>query len=93
MPWSSIRIARRRTIGSLVMLETSELAVVLKPAVDKANAERPFVKIITDPQGDPVEHGREVDLTEKDEIGDFHHNIIRLIDNTEYKFDTSRYFV
>lgn len=79
-------------IGSLVMLDTSELAVVVKPAVDKANAERPFVKIITDPQGDPVEHGGEIDLTEKDEIGDFRHNIIRLIDNTEYKFDTSRYF-
>lgn len=80
-------------IGSLVILDTSELAVVLKPAVDKANAERPFVKVITDPQGDPVEQGREVDLTEKDETGDFRHNIIRLIDNTEYKFDTSRYFV
>ena len=80
-------------IGSLVMLETSELAVVLKPAADKANAERPFVKVITDPEGNPVDHGREVDLTEKDETGDFRHNIIRLIDNTEYKFDTSRYFV
>ncbi|HWR81713.1 MAG TPA: HD domain-containing phosphohydrolase [Candidatus Deferrimicrobium sp.] len=80
-------------IGSLVMLETSELAVVLKPAVDKANAERPFIKVITDPQGNPVAHGSEIDLTEKDESGDFRHNIIRLIDNTEYKFDTSRYFV
>jgi HD-GYP domain-containing protein (c-di-GMP phosphodiesterase class II) len=80
-------------IGSLVMLETSELAVVLKPATDKANAERPFVKVITDPQGSSVDNGREIDLTEKDEIGDFRHNIIRLIDNTEYKFDTSRYFV
>ena len=80
-------------IGSLVMLETSELAVVLRPAADKANAERPFVKIITDPQGNPVDHGREEDLTEKDETGDFRHDIIRLIDNTEYKFDTSRYFV
>ena len=70
-------------IGSLVMLETSELAVVLKPAADKANAERPFVKVITDPQGNPVDHGREIDLTEKDETGDFRHNIIRLIDNTE----------
>jgi HD-GYP domain-containing protein (c-di-GMP phosphodiesterase class II) len=80
-------------IGSLVMLETSELAVVLKPAADKANAERPFVKVITDPQGNPDDHGREVDLTEKDETGNFRHNIIRLIDNTEYKFDTSRYFV
>ena len=80
-------------IGSLVMIETSELAVVLKPAIDKADAERPFVKIITDPQGNSVDHGREIDLTEKDEAGDFQHNIIRLIDNTEYKFDTSRYFV
>jgi HD-GYP domain-containing protein (c-di-GMP phosphodiesterase class II) len=80
-------------IGSLVMLETSELAVVLKPAADKANAERPFVKVITDPQGNPIDHGHEIDLSEKDETGDFRHNIIRLIDNTEYKFDTSRYFV
>jgi HD-GYP domain-containing protein (c-di-GMP phosphodiesterase class II) len=80
-------------IGSLVMIETSELAVVLKPAIDKTNAERPFVKIITDPQGNSVDHGREIDLTEKDETGDFRHNIIRLIDNTEYKFDTSKYFV
>lgn len=80
-------------IGSLVMLETSEMAVVLKPAADKANGERPFVRVITDAQGNLVDHGREVDLTEKDETGGFRHNIIRLIDNTEYKFDTSRYFV
>ena len=79
-------------IGSLVMLETSELAVVLKPAADKANGERPIVRVITDPQGNSVDQGREVDLTEKDETGDFRHNVIRLIDNTEYKFDTSRYF-
>jgi len=79
-------------IGSLVMLETSELAVVLKPAADKANAERPFIRVITDPQGNSVDQGREVDLTEKDETGNFRHNIIRLIDNTEYKLDTSRYF-
>jgi HD-GYP domain-containing protein (c-di-GMP phosphodiesterase class II) len=80
-------------IGSLVMLDTSELAVVLKPAVEKTDAERPLVRVITDTQGDPIDHGREIDLTEKDENGDFRHNIVRLIDNTEYKFDTSRYFV
>jgi HD-GYP domain-containing protein (c-di-GMP phosphodiesterase class II) len=79
-------------IGSLVMLDTNELAVVLKPAVDKANTERPFVKVITDPQGNSIDRGREIDLTEKNEAGDFRDNIIRLIDNTEYKFDTSRYF-
>jgi putative nucleotidyltransferase with HDIG domain len=79
-------------IGSLVMLESNELAVVLKPAVDKTNAERPFVKVIADPQGNPVDQGHELDLTEKDDLGDFRHSVIRLIDDTEYKFDTSRYF-
>jgi HD-GYP domain-containing protein (c-di-GMP phosphodiesterase class II) len=79
-------------IGSLVMLETNELAVVLKPAADKANAERPIVRIITDLQGNSIDQETEVDLTEKDETGDFRHTIVRLVDNTEYKFDTSRYF-
>jgi HD-GYP domain-containing protein (c-di-GMP phosphodiesterase class II) len=79
-------------IGSLVMLSTQELAVVLKPAQDKADAERPFVKVITDEQGTALENGREVDLTEKDDNGEYLHTILRVIDNTEHKFDTSRYF-
>ncbi len=80
-------------IGSLVMLNTNELAVVLKPAIDQAEAEYPYVKVITDPMGTPLENGRELDLREKDEMGEYRHYIIRLIDNTEHKFDTSRYFV
>jgi HD-GYP domain-containing protein (c-di-GMP phosphodiesterase class II) len=80
-------------IGSLVMLDTNELAVVLKPALDPADAEHPYVKIITDEHGNAIENGRELDLHEKDESGDYRYNIIRLIDNTEHKFDTSRYFV
>ena len=106
MPFSRLTVLRRSFILSesatiftaawtkvLSTRSPNELAVVLKPAADKANAERPFVRVITDPQGNPVDHGREVDLTEKDETGDFRDNIIRLIDNTEYKFDTCRYFV
>jgi HD-GYP domain-containing protein (c-di-GMP phosphodiesterase class II) len=80
-------------IGSLVMLDTEELAVVLKPAEDKANAERPLVRVIAEPQGTPLDNGPELDLTEKDDTGNYRHSIIRLIDNTEHKFDTSRYFV
>jgi HD-GYP domain-containing protein (c-di-GMP phosphodiesterase class II) len=79
-------------IGSLVMLETDELAVVLKPAEDKANAERPLVKVIADPQGAPIDNGPELDLTEKDDAGNYRHSIVRLIDNTEHKFDTGRFF-
>jgi len=80
-------------IGSLVVLDSDEFAVVLKPATDKAESERPLVKVITDAQGTPVDHGPELDLTEKDEVGEYRHSIIRLIDNTEHKFDTIRYFV
>lgn len=80
-------------IGSLVMLDTDELAVVLKPAVERADAERPLVKVIADPEGNLMDSGPELDLTSKDASGDYRHSIVRLIDNTEHQFDTSRYFV
>jgi len=80
-------------IGSLVLLDSNELAVVLKPTTDPAEAEYPYVKVITDTQGGPIDNGREIDLREKDENGEYRNYIIRLIDNTEHKFDTSRYFV
>ncbi len=80
-------------IGSLVVLDTDQVAVVLKPALNKTDGERPLVKVITDIQGNPIDDGPELDLTEKDDVGECRYSIIRLIDNTEHKFDTSRYFV
>jgi hypothetical protein len=80
-------------IGSLVLLDSNELAVVLKPASDPAEAEYPYVKVITDVQGTAIDNGREIDLREKDDAGEYRNYIVRLIDNTEHKFDTSRYFV
>jgi HD-GYP domain-containing protein (c-di-GMP phosphodiesterase class II) len=80
-------------IGSLVMLESDELAVVMKTPADKANAERPVVKIIADAQGTLKEDGVDLDLSLQDETGAYPNSILRLVDNTEYKFDTSRYFV
>ena len=80
-------------IGSLVLLDTNEFAVVLKPATDPADGEHPYVKVISDAQGTAIDNGPEIDLHEKDEAGQYRYNIIRLIDNAEHKFDTSRYFV
>ncbi|MGQ0810618.1 MAG: HD-GYP domain-containing protein [Nitrospiraceae bacterium] len=80
-------------IGSLVMLETNQLGVVIQHSQEKANADRPLVKVVTDPEGHPIDDGAELDLAEKNETGDYTHSIIRLIDNVEHKFDTSRYFV
>ena len=80
-------------IGSLVRLDSGPLAVVIKPAQDKTNAERPLVRVITDESGTSIEDGPELDLTEQDEAGHYTHSILQLVDNAEYHFDTGRYFV
>ena len=80
-------------IGSLVRLENGALAVVLKPAQDKANAERPWVKVISDAEGNPIDDGTDLDLSEQDASGNFLHSILQLVDNAECRFETSRYFV
>lgn len=80
-------------IGSLVLLNTNELAVVLKPNPSKTAVQQPIVKVISDTQGNPLEEGPELDLAETDASGEYLRWIVRLVDNTEYRFDTSRYFV
>ena len=80
-------------IGSLVRLDSGPLAVVIKPAQDKANAERPLVRVITTEDGVPVEDGPELDLAQQDEHGQYLHNIQQLVDSAEHHFDTARYFV
>jgi len=80
-------------IGAVVELTSDEFAVVLKPASSTTESERPLVKVIADAQGSPVDNGPELDLAEKDDMGEYRHSIVRLIDNVEHRFDTSRYFV
>ena len=80
-------------IGSLVRLDSGPLAVVIRPAQDKTNAERPSVRVITDKDGAPIEDGPELDLTVQDQSGNYAHSILQLVDNAEYHFDTGRYFV
>ena len=79
-------------IGTVVELTSDEFAVVLKPAANISESERPLVKVIADPQGNPIDNGPELDLAEKDDIGEYRCSIVRLIDNAEHRFDTSRYF-
>jgi HD-GYP domain-containing protein (c-di-GMP phosphodiesterase class II) len=80
-------------IGSLVLLDTNELAVVVRPAQDKDNAERPVVRMVADCDGNQIENGPEVDLAEKSDDGEYRVSIVQLVDNAAYQFDTSRYFV
>lgn len=79
-------------IGTLVLLDSQELAVVLRPARDRKAVDRPVVKIITDKHGHPLD-GADVDLAEKDFTGDYKRSILRVVDNIEYRFETTRYVI
>lgn len=79
-------------IGSLVLLDSNELAVVTRCPQKHHDPERPWVKVITDVEGNPTE-GPEVDLTEMGPDGQYQRSVAGLVDNTKYRFDTGRYFV
>jgi len=87
-------------IGSLVQLDSNELAVVMRPSSNPQTPDRPWVKKVTDasgqpyadPAGNPV-GGPDVDLTEKDQDGRYQHSILRVVDSTDYRFNTSPYFL
>ena len=78
-------------IGTLVLLDGGELATVLRPPADKDHAERPVVRIIAGADGTRLDPAPEVDLREKTAAGDYARSIVRLIDNTGYHVETSRW--
>jgi HD-GYP domain-containing protein (c-di-GMP phosphodiesterase class II) len=78
-------------IGTLVLLDTGELAVVARPAHGKHDASRPVARIIADAAGAPVEPPQEHDLRETGPGGAHLRTIVRLVDNTEHRLDTGRY--
>jgi putative nucleotidyltransferase with HDIG domain len=78
-------------LGSLVLLDSGELAVVVRPAPGQEETARPVVRVICDaagaPQNPPVDH----DLRETGAEGRHLRSIARLVDNTEYRLETSHY--
>jgi putative nucleotidyltransferase with HDIG domain len=78
-------------IGTLVLLDTGELAVVVRPAETKEDGARPVARLICDASGSPLEPPVDVDLREKDFSGRHLRSIVRLVDNTEYRLETSHY--
>jgi HD-GYP domain-containing protein (c-di-GMP phosphodiesterase class II) len=78
-------------IGTLVLLDTGELAVVLRPASDKENPDRPMVRVIADAAGARLDPPRDHDLRETADGGGYARSIARLLDNTEHRLETSRW--
>ena len=80
-------------IGSMVLLDTGEVAIVTRTAESRGDAQRPSVKLLTDPAGRPLEAPFEVSLTELGPNGRPQRSVSRIIDHLKYGLDPSRYLV
>jgi len=81
-------------IGTLAILDTYELAVVVQPNPDPKRLSQPIVKIIADPMGIPLARPITADLSEIDPAtGYYRRTIIKTTDPEKYGINIGDYFV
>jgi HD-GYP domain-containing protein (c-di-GMP phosphodiesterase class II) len=80
-------------IGTLVLLDTREAAIVMDVNPDAKLILRPRVKLISDGEGNRVD-GAEVDLSDRDPVaGNFPRSIVKALDPVKYGIEVSDYFL
>ncbi|MCI0370218.1 MAG: HD-GYP domain-containing protein [candidate division NC10 bacterium] len=78
--------------GTVVRLDTGELALVLRP--NREDSARPVLRILRDPAGNDVPEKREVDLLEKDPAtGAYRRSILVAVDPASKGIDVSQWMV
>jgi HD-GYP domain-containing protein (c-di-GMP phosphodiesterase class II) len=81
-------------VGTLLLLDTFELAVVHAPNPVAEAISRPIVYIISDASGNVLYPGTLLDLTQKDPAtGSYQRSIIKIADPDRYGIRVSDYFV
>ncbi|MDH3205031.1 MAG: HD domain-containing protein [Gemmatimonadota bacterium] len=81
-------------VGTLVILDTHELAVVAQVNPDPDLLHRPKVKVISDPVGLPLSEPKTLDLAEADPAtGAPRHQIIKTTDPQKYGIRVSDYLI
>ena len=81
-------------VGTLVILDTHELAIVSQVSQNPDLLHRPVVRVISDPVGLPLPEPRTVDLAESDPAtGSPKHNIIKTTDPQKYGIRVSDYLI
>ena len=81
-------------VGTLVILDTHELAVVAQVNADPELLHRPKVKVISDPVGLPLSEPKTLDLAEADPAtGAPRHQIIKTTDPQKYGIRVSDYLI
>jgi hypothetical protein len=80
-------------LGSLVVLDSGEMGVVIQTNPNPDKADRPRVKLITDRQGNEID-GQVLDLAAvSQETPTYTHTIVRSVDAYKYGIDVGRYFI
>ncbi len=80
-------------VGTLVVLDTFELAVVSASNPRFEALSRPLVRIVSDAQGNVVVPALEVDLAQSDGNGDYPRTIIKTADPDRYGINVGDYIV
>ena len=80
-------------VGTCVILDTYEVALVHTANPDVAHVHRPVVRLVTTPDGALLTPGTIVDLSEKDANGSYPRTIVKVTDPVKYGINVSDYFV
>ena len=81
-------------VGTLAILDSHELAVVVARSADPARVHQPLVRIISDMNGVMLADPPLVDLAETDpETGDLRRTIVKTTDPDKYNIKVSDYFL
>jgi HD-GYP domain-containing protein (c-di-GMP phosphodiesterase class II) len=80
-------------VGTLIILDTYELAIVTAANPHAAFMHRPMARVISDPAGTVVYPGHVVDLSEQDGSGNFLRSIIKVSNPEKYGIRVSDYFI
>jgi len=76
--------------GTLVLLDTMEMAVVVAASTD--HVARPRARLVTDVMGNRI-MGPVVSLSERDSTGEHLRTVIKVLDPERYRVDVGRYFL
>jgi len=80
-------------VGTFVVLDTFELAIIHSANPDPEMVSRPKALIVSDNLGNVQYPGEIVDLSERDETGDFRRTIIKTADPDRYGIRIGDYFI
>ena len=80
-------------VGTCVILDTYEVAVVHGANPDVTHVHRPMVRVVTTPEGGLVHPGFLVDLAQRDAQGTFPRTIVKVTDPLKYGINVADYFV